>query len=52
VPVAEFITPAQFEIYKGRAMAMGFTEVSSGPFVRSSYRAEEMVNGKKLTVEC
>jgi lipoyl synthase len=51
VPVAEFITPAQFEIYKVRALDMGFTEVGSGPFVRSSYRAEEMVKGKKLTVE-
>jgi lipoic acid synthetase len=43
VPVVEFITPEQFDEYKQQALAMGFTEVSSGPFVRSSYRAEEMV---------
>jgi lipoic acid synthetase len=47
VPVAEFITPELFDEYKLRAQAMGFTEVSSGPFVRSSYRAEEMA-GRKL----
>jgi lipoic acid synthetase len=51
LPVEEFVTPEQFDEYKRQALAMGFTEVSSGPFVRSSYRAEEMANGKKLTVE-
>jgi lipoyl synthase len=43
VPVVEFITPEQFDEYKQQALAMGFTEANSGPFVRSSYRAEEMM---------
>jgi lipoic acid synthetase len=47
VPVAEFITPEQFDEYKRQALAMGFTEVSAGPFVRSSYRAEELIKGKR-----
>ena len=51
MPVTEFVTPEQFDEYKQQALSIGFTEVNSGPFVRSSYRAEEMVNGKKLTVE-
>jgi lipoic acid synthetase len=43
LPVEEFVTPEQFDEYKRQALAIGFTEVSSGPFVRSSYRAEEMM---------
>jgi lipoyl synthase len=50
LPVAEFISPERFDFYRDRALAMGFTKVSSGPFIRSSYRAGEMV-GKKLTVD-
>jgi lipoyl synthase len=49
--VAEFITPKQFNAYRDFALGLGFQEVSSGPFVRSSYRAGEMVKGKKLTVD-
>lgn len=51
LPVVEYVTPEQFDDYRKQGLAMGFTEVNSGPFVRSSYRAEEMVKGKKLTVE-
>ena len=47
-PVVEYVTPEQFDDYRKQGLAMGFTEVSSGPFVRSSYRAEEMA-GKKIT---
>lgn len=43
VPVAEYITPRQFDLYRERALSMGFSEARCGPFVRSSYRAEEMV---------
>jgi lipoic acid synthetase len=45
-PVAEFITPAQFDFYRSRALSIGFAEVKSGPFVRSSYRAGEMLKRK------
>jgi len=40
-PVHEFIHPDRFKRYETRAYELGFTHVSSGPFVRSSYQAEE-----------
>ena len=40
-PVAEYVTPAQFGRYKHTALAKGFTQVESGPLVRSSYHAEK-----------
>lgn len=43
VAVAEFVRPEQFDAYKDMALDMGFTHVMSGPFVRSSYHAEEFV---------
>jgi len=42
VPVAEFVTPAEFEALAVEARVLGFSAVSSGPFVRSSYHAGEM----------
>jgi lipoic acid synthetase len=39
-PVKSFVPPEQFAEYKERALAMGFSHVESGPYVRSSYLAE------------
>jgi lipoic acid synthetase len=39
-PVAEYIDPAEFERYRGEALAMGFAHVESAPYVRSSYHAD------------
>ncbi len=39
--VKDFITPQQFEDYRKTALDIGFKEVASGPFVRSSYRAKD-----------
>jgi len=41
-PVQEFVSMEQFEEYKDLGLAKGFKAVSSGPLVRSSYRAEEV----------
>lgn len=41
LPVAEFITPVQFDKYKQVGIEMGFRYVESGPLVRSSYHAEK-----------
>ena len=41
--VAEYVTPEQFEAYERMARQMGFRFAVAGPFVRSSYRAEELV---------
>ena len=40
--VAEFVTPQQFDAYRGMGLAMGFKMVFSGPFVRSSYMADRV----------
>jgi lipoic acid synthetase len=42
LPVKRFIPPAEFENWKSTALEMGFCEVASGPFVRSSYHAKEL----------
>ena len=40
-PVREFITPERFDRYRAEALALGFAHVESGPYVRSSYLAEQ-----------
>jgi lipoic acid synthetase len=40
LPVAEFVTPRQFEEYREYGLALGFKAVFSGPLVRSSYMAD------------
>jgi lipoic acid synthetase len=39
-PVAEYVNPEIFEKYKVIGLEMGFRNVFSGPFVRSSYQAQ------------
>jgi len=39
--VVEYIGPEKFEIWKQKAIEAGFDWVMSGPFVRSSYLAEQ-----------
>jgi len=42
-PIARYVTPAQFDVYRQWGLARGFLEVVSGVFVRSSYRAEQVL---------
>ena len=41
-PVHRFVPPEEFVRYEERAREMGFHAVASGPFVRSSYKAETL----------
>ena len=41
LPVRQFVHPERFEIWRDTALGMGFSQVASGPFVRSSYHAQE-----------
>jgi lipoic acid synthetase len=41
LPVVEFITPQQFDLYGEIARKKGFAHVASGPLVRSSYHAAD-----------
>jgi lipoyl synthase len=43
LPIVEYIHPDRFRYYEEMAYAAGINKVSSGPFVRSSYHAGEMV---------
>jgi lipoic acid synthetase len=45
VPVARFVPPGEFDELAATARLMGFRQVVAGPFVRSSYHADEMVPG-------
>jgi lipoic acid synthetase len=40
--VRRFVSPVAFKMYEAAGKRLGFKCVSSGPFVRSSYLAEEM----------
>ncbi|MFZ0241219.1 MAG: lipoyl synthase [Desulfobacterales bacterium] len=42
LPVVRYVPPAEFDRWKQLALQMGFGEVASGPFVRSSYHAQEL----------
>jgi lipoic acid synthetase len=44
VPVTRYLPPEEFEELGRLARSLGFLHVASGPFVRSSYHADEMAN--------
>jgi lipoic acid synthetase len=44
IPVARWIPPAEFDRLAVLARSLGFKHVASGPFVRSSYHAADMVD--------
>jgi lipoic acid synthetase len=43
IPVVRYVPPAEFDALAVLARSLGFQQVASGPFVRSSYHADEMV---------
>jgi lipoic acid synthetase len=51
LPVERFVTPEQFQGYREIALGMGFLEVVSGPLVRSSYRAERVLEHNNVGLE-
>ncbi len=44
LPVARYLPPEEFDDLGRMARSMGFLEVASAPFVRSSYHADEMAS--------
>ena len=44
LPVERYVTPDEFENLKQLAEKMGFSNVASGPMVRSSYHADSQAN--------
>lgn len=50
LPVEDWVPPATFARYHQIGMEMGFTNVFSGPLVRSSYHAEEQAETAKAMI--
>lgn len=48
--VARYVTAEEFARYETEARAKGFAAVAAGPYVRSSYRAAELLDKAYLTV--
>ena len=51
LPVARFVTPEEFDRYRHWALERGFRECVSGPLVRSSYRAEQALQGNNAGLD-
>ena len=47
--VEEYVTPEQFQKYKKIADDLGFSQVASGPMVRSSYHADLQATGELVS---
>lgn len=45
LPVVRFLPPSEFEALRRSALDIGFKQVASGPFVRSSYNAKHLFGG-------
>ncbi len=43
LPVERYVTPDEFAAYRREGLDKGFVEVVAGPLVRSSYRAEQVL---------
>ena len=48
LPVARWVSPDEFEALRDYGLGLGFTEVASGPLVRSSYRADRVFEQNNL----
>lgn len=47
LPVERYVPPKEFDHWRKTALKMGFAEVASGPFVRSSYNAKTLYQAVK-----
>ena len=41
LPIVKYVTPQEFQEFRGAGSAMGFAHVEAGPLVRSSYHADD-----------
>lgn len=51
LPVERWVPPEDFEKYRQWGLAKGFMEVVSGPFVRSSYRADRVLEKNNVGLQ-
>jgi lipoyl synthase len=50
LPVIRYVPPDEFDELGRLALKLGFADVASGPFVRSSYHADRMASGSPVSV--
>lgn len=51
LPVERYVTPEEFEAYRAAGLEKGFLEVVAGPLVRSSYRAERVLQKNNVGLQ-
>ena len=51
LPVAQWVHPDEFAAYRELGLELGFLEVASGPLVRSSYRADRILEKNNLGLD-
>lgn len=51
LPIDRWVTPKEFEMYRHWGLDKGFLEVASGPMVRSSYRADRILEKNNLGLD-
>lgn len=49
MPVVRYITPQEFKVFADFASSIGFSNVASGPLVRSSYHADKQAMGEHVS---
>ena len=50
LPVDRYVSPSEFENYRNEGLERGFVEVVAGPMVRSSYRAEQVLQKNNVGI--
>jgi len=50
LPVERYVTPQEFDAYRSEGLEKGFIEVVAGPMVRSSYRAEQVLQKNNVGI--
>ena len=48
LPIERYVTPEEFKEFEEIGHSLGFKAVFAGPFVRSSYKAAELLLSKHL----
>lgn len=51
LPVERYVSPEAFNAYRESGLRRGFREVVAGPMVRSSYRAERVLQGNNVGLD-
>ncbi len=51
LPIERWVAPKEFEVYRRWGLDKGFIEVAAGPMVRSSYRADRILEKTNLGLD-